>query len=56
LVLAWWSDQSMQGIQEETVRRAEVVIVSSSPVPALSVSVKMCLPEVPPFLHKHLHQ
>ena len=32
----------MQGIQEETVWRAEVVIVSSSPVP--------------PFLHKHLHQ
>ena len=46
----------MEVIQEEMVWRLEVVIVSSSLVPGLSLAVRICLPRVPPFLHKHLHQ
>ena len=46
----------MQGILEEMVWRAEVVIGSSSLVPGLSLAVRICLHRVPPFLHKHLHQ
>ena len=46
----------MEVIQEEMVWRPEVVIVSSSLVPGLSLAVRICLHRVPPFLHKHLPQ